>query len=225
GRCNERSMHKGRREGPAIVAGGGVPVSAAVAAAVDGAGCIGRLTGRARPGRGHPDPTACNIMLDPGLAFGSGTHATTALCLEWLALHDISNKVVLDYGCGSGILAIAAAKLGASQVWAVDHDAQALQATRENAKNNQVNVETLFPSQLPDMEADILIANILAQPLIELSEKLAASVKIDGNIVLSGILENQSNKVKASYTSVFDLEPITIREEWVRLSGRKAQNP
>src|SRR5699024_2958596 len=118
-----------------------------------------------------PDPKAINILLDPGLAFGTGTHPTTALCLEWLASANLNQVQIIDYGCGSGILAIAALKLGAASAIAIDHDPQALLATRENAIRNAVTsrLQTLSPSELAETKAKFLIANILADPLVELA--------------------------------------------------------
>lgn len=170
-----------------------------------------------------PNPDAVNIFMDPGLAFGTGTHATTALCLEWLDAHPPAGQVVIDYGCGSGILAIAAAKLGATRVVAVDHDVQALHATRENAQRNQVadRIEICLPDQLPPLAADILIANILANPLQELAPRFAELVRPQGDLVLSGILLQQAAAVQAAYTSRFTMQPPITREEWVRLDGKR----
>jgi len=169
-----------------------------------------------------PDPDAVNLMLDPGLAFGTGTHATTALCLEWLDGNGrgVAGEVI-DYGCGSGILSIAAARLGARRVWAVDNDPQALLATRENAGHNAVEatVRPCLPEELPAVQADLLLANILAAPLIELAERLAAHVRRGGRIVLSGVLLDQAETVAGAYQTAFRMDPPTVREGWVRLSG------
>jgi ribosomal protein L11 methyltransferase len=169
-----------------------------------------------------PDPDAINILLDPGLAFGTGTHPTTALCLEWLDANPPIGKTVIDYGCGSGILAIASVKLGASSVWAVDHHEQALLATRENAKRNFISaaqLETLTPEQLPSVHVDVLIANILAQPLIQLASRLAGHVKVGGHIVLSGILPEQTQQIINAYSPYMTILDIHQRDEWVCIAG------
>ena len=172
-----------------------------------------------------PDPTATNIVLDPGLAFGTGTHATTALCLQWLAESNITNKTVVDYGCGSGVLAVAAALLGAHQVIAIDNDPQAITATADNAKKNNVaqTIQTkLVTGECSDsnLQADIVVANILSKPLISLSDKIASMVKTGGSIALSGILPEQSVDVKDSYLKYFALQETQL-DGWVRLSGTK----
>jgi len=174
------------------------------------------------------DPTAVNILLDPGLAFGTGTHPTTALCLEWLDSIDLKDKTVIDYGCGSGILAIAALKLGASKVIAVDIDPQALIATRENANRNQIDPQSLvidYPEKLPEQPVDIVIANILAGPLKELSKTITKHCKINGQIALSGILDTQAEETSEAYQQSFDMQAIIYKEEWSRLVGTKTQNP
>ena len=143
-----------------------------------------------------PEPDAVNIMLDPGMAFGSGTHATTSLCLQWLEQADLNNAIVIDYGCGSGVLAIASILLGAKQALGVDNDPQAVLATVDNsARNNLDNsvISAYLPDQLPSTQADVLMANILCAPLLELSSLLASLVKCSGSIVLSGILEDQAD--------------------------------
>jgi ribosomal protein L11 methyltransferase len=167
------------------------------------------------------DPAAVNVMLDPGLAFGTGTHPTTALCLEWLDAHPPKGLEVIDYGCGSGILAIAAALLGANHVEAVDHDPQALLATRDNAGKNHVEekIRTLLPKQFEEKPADLILANILANPLIELAPRFAALLKPGGQIVLSGILDEQAETVMQRYREWFDLQPPGRLEEWVRIDG------
>jgi ribosomal protein L11 methyltransferase len=170
------------------------------------------------------DATAVNLLLDPGLAFGTGTHPTTRLCLEWLDENPPSDKQVIDYGCGSGILAIAALKLAASMAYAVDYDSQALLATQDNALRNQLNsaqLKTFLPEALPSLKVDVLLANILAQPLIELVEKFASLVKPQGTIVLSGILAEQADKVKQAYQPWFTIQTTTQLNEWVRLDGIK----
>ena len=180
-----------------------------------------------------PDPTATNILLDPGLAFGSGTHPTTALCLEWLdiqaregALQDCS---VLDYGCGSGILAIAAALLGAGTVVGVDNDPQAVTATGNNRDLNGIDASRLsvhLPGEHPALAADIVIANILSGPLQELMPILRDLVCPGGRIVLSGVLSQQSEELIEHYRQDFDMEAPVVRDEWVRIEGsRPRQEP
>jgi ribosomal protein L11 methyltransferase len=169
-----------------------------------------------------PDPTAVNIILDPGLAFGTGTHPTTALCLEWLDQNNIQNKTVIDYGCGSGILAIAALKLGAKEVWAIDYDPQALEATQENARRNDIDqnkLHVIFPEKVPTVKIDILLANILANPLIELAPRFAELIKPHGHLVLSGILENQITAITEAYQEWFQIMPVIEQEGWVRIEG------
>jgi ribosomal protein L11 methyltransferase len=170
-----------------------------------------------------PDPDAVNVILDPGLAFGTGTHPTTALCLDWLEQADLCGKAVIDFGCGSGILAVAAARLGARRVWAVDHEAQALTATRANAMRNDVaeRVEAVLPHALAAADASILIANILARPLIELAVRFAELVVPAGEIVLSGILEAQGDELIETYARSFSLQPWALREGWLCLAGRR----
>ena len=169
------------------------------------------------------DSDGVNILLDPGLAFGTGTHPTTALCLQWLDAHPPQGKRVIDYGCGSGILAIAAAKLGATQVDGVDLDPQALIATQDNAEKNQITtINSFLPDKFPKAaKADLLLANILAGPLEELAPMLSNHVISGGAIVLSGILSDQAEAVSHAYSHWFEMEPATLQEEWVRLSGVK----
>ncbi len=161
------------------------------------------------------------IDLDPGLAFGTGTHPTTALCLEWLDAHAPAGRAVLDYGCGSGILAIAALKLGAQSVWAVDIDEQALWSSRENAAHNAVaaRLQTGLPEQLPEQVFDLVLANILANPLIGLAPQLAARVRVGGELVLSGILKDQAAAVSGAYRRWFAMSEAVERDGWVRLHG------
>lgn len=171
-----------------------------------------------------PDPGAVNIRLDPGLAFGTGTHPTTALCLEWLDAHPPEGLEVVDYGCGSGILALAAAKLGAARLWATDIDPQALQATRDNLEKNAIAadaVHTCLPNDLPDIETDLVLANILSGPLVELEPRLSALCRPGGWLVLSGILEEQADTVMQAYARHFDMQPPAFQEGWARLSGRR----
>lgn len=166
-----------------------------------------------------PQPDAVNILLDPGLAFGTGTHPTTALCLRWLDKADIKGKTVIDYGCGSGILGIAAALLGAARVIAVDTDPQALEATLDNAKRNNVSIETYLPNACPQLQCDLLLANILAGPLMQLAPLFADLTHDGSNIVLSGILDSQADDVSAAYQPNFSMQKARQFDEWMRLSG------
>jgi len=171
-----------------------------------------------------PEPSAVNLMLDPGLAFGSGTHPTTALCLKWLDAHPPRNKCVVDYGCGSGVLALAALLLGADEVSGIDIDPQALKASRANAEINNISESQLrlyTAETAPDNQADLLLANILSGPLIFLASKLSRLVKAEGTIVLSGILEDQSQAVVDAYKPWFDITSIVINESWACLTGKK----
>jgi ribosomal protein L11 methyltransferase len=175
-----------------------------------------------------PDPVQTGpdtvvVALDPGLAFGTGHHATTALCLEWLDAADLANKTMLDYGCGSGILAIAALRLGAARAIAVDHDPQALEATRANALENGVadRLQVLLPEALGPIQADVLIANILAQPLVDLAPRLTDLVAPGGALALSGILQDQVARVAAAYGAGFDLFPPRVLEDWALIAGRR----
>jgi len=171
-----------------------------------------------------PDENAVNVMLDPGLAFGTGTHPTTALCLAWLDAQDLQDKVVIDFGCGSGILAIAALKLGAKRVIGIDIDPQAITASRDNAERNNVSdqLELYLPEDLPEaVLADVLVANILAGPLRELSNSIECLVKSNGALALSGILEQQADELVSVYSQWFDMDTPKIQEEWARLSGIK----
>ncbi|MDE2090414.1 MAG: 50S ribosomal protein L11 methyltransferase [Gammaproteobacteria bacterium] len=164
-----------------------------------------------------PDPGAVNIRLDPGLAFGTGTHATTALCLEWLEANELAGKTVIDYGCGSGILAIAAVHLGAKRAWAVDIDPQALTATHANAAHNQVQdrLEISPPGELKILQVDVLLANILAGPLRELAPHFAGLVRPGGRLLLSGILSSQRDEIERAYARWFQSCAVTRREEWL----------
>ncbi len=169
-----------------------------------------------------PDqPEAVCVRLDPGLAFGTGTHPTTALCLEWLDGQALQGKTVIDFGCGSGILAVAALLLGAERAIATDIDRQALTATADNAVKNGVadRVNCYLANRMPKLEADILLANILANPLIELSGHLASLVHPGGSIVLSGILREQAGEVLRAYEPYFVMEEPVFLDDWTRLSG------
>jgi ribosomal protein L11 methyltransferase len=172
------------------------------------------------PSHIDPDPAWSRVIrLDPGLAFGSGTHPTTALCLEWLDGRDLRGQTVIDYGCGSGVLAIAAALQGAARVIGVDHDPQALIATRENAERNGVadRIEACMPADFSPFRADLVVANILAGPLIELAPKMMDCLEPGAPLLLSGILRSQSDEVAAAYESRLGAPEIEFREDWVRL--------
>lgn len=169
-----------------------------------------------------PDPQAVNLKLDPGLAFGTGTHETTALCLEWLDRADLQGKAVLDFGCGSGVLAIAALLLGAGNATGTDIDPQALTASEDNARNNGVadGLSLYLPENLPaEYRCDVLVANILAGPLVELANQLAGYCRPGGTLALSGILAEQAESVRAAYSPWFDLNPTTQQGDWVRIDG------
>ncbi|TQP76688.1 50S ribosomal protein L11 methyltransferase [Vibrio cholerae] len=171
-----------------------------------------------------PDPQAVNVMLDPGLAFGTGTHPTTALCLEWLDNLDLSGKTVIDFGCGSGILAIAAIKLGAAKVIGIDIDPQALLASKDNAARNGVEdqIDVYLPKDQPEgLVADVVVANILAGPLRELSPIIKGLLKPGGQLAMSGILDTQAESVAEFYRDDLKLDPIAEKSEWCRISGRK----
>lgn len=171
-----------------------------------------------------PEPEQVNVMLDPGLAFGTGTHPTTFLCLHWLDKQAVEGKQLVDYGCGSGILGIAALLLGARHVTGVDIDPQALLATQENARRNGLPESAMpvyQPEQCPALEVDITLANILAGPLVELAPQLSAFTKTGGKICLSGILADQAQQVMAAYAPWFDFEPEAQIQEWVRITGTK----
>ena len=168
------------------------------------------------------DPNAINIVLDPGLAFGTGSHPTTRLCLRWLDNNLHGGETVLDYGCGSGILAIAAMKLGAAQAAGVDVDFQAVSASRDNAiANRVVNVQFYLPDDAPQSSYDLVIANILTNPLRLLAPLLAKATRPGGQIVLSGILEEQAQEVMSIYQQWFDLGTPSFEDGWSCLSGRK----
>lgn len=180
-----------------------------------------------------PAPEATNIIMDPGLAFGTGYHATTRLCLDWLTEEDLEDKVVIDYGCGSGILGIAALLLGARQVYAVDIDPQAVLATNQNAKRNNVDerLQAFLPEDFNEycannkvIPVDAVVANILAKPLIGLAPYFATLIASSGRIVLAGLIESQTEAVTEAYQPYFALDPkhaFTAQEDhhWQRLSG------
>jgi ribosomal protein L11 methyltransferase len=169
-----------------------------------------------------PDPEAITLVLDPGLAFGTGSHPTTRLCLQWLEAGLKGGESVLDYGCGSGILAIAAVKLGAGPVIGVDVDTQAITASRDNAERNQVTAGFSLPDTAPAGQFDVLVANILTNPLKALMPLLAARVKPGGRIALSGILAEQAEEVMALYGQAFAMRLWREAEGWVCLEGVKS---
>ncbi len=170
-----------------------------------------------------PEPRATVIRLDPGLAFGTGGHPTTALCLEWLASRELAGLDVIDYGCGSGILAIAAALRGAARVTAVDIDPQALAACAANLERNGIAAERVLVGEpgTPLAAGDLLVANILAGPLVEFAPRFAELVRAGGKILLSGILRPQLEAIIAAYEPRFELEPATQRGDWVCIGGSK----
>ncbi|NOU22306.1 MAG: 50S ribosomal protein L11 methyltransferase [Methyloglobulus sp.] len=168
--------------------------------------------------------TVC-LILDPGLAFGTGTHPTTALCLEWLASHDLTGKTVVDYGCGSGILAVAALLMGAKMAYAVDIDPQAITATESNALKNKVQDKIVCclseQFKVAHIKADVVLANILAKPLVDMADLIAGLVAAKGLLVLSGILAEQANSVIDAYQAFLPLNKLVQQEDWVRLTGIK----
>jgi len=166
-------------------------------------------------------PNQIAIQLDPGLAFGTGSHPTTHLCLEWLARELPTRASVLDYGCGSGILAIAARMLGAGDTTGVDIDEQAVEATIDNAHANRVNVTAMLPDSLGEGVFDVVVANILSNPLKVLAPMLAARVRAGGHLILSGVLERQAEEVSAAYAPWLDLTVWQARDGWVCLAGVK----
>jgi ribosomal protein L11 methyltransferase len=168
-----------------------------------------------------PDPAAMVVRLDPGLAFGTGSHVSTRLVLEYLEKNVRKADRVLDYGCGSGILAIVAAKLGAGEIAAVDIDPQALETAGANARDNGVILRAAAPEQLPPGTFDLVVANILAAPLITLEPLLAARTREGGCIVLSGILESQAAEVAVAYARDFDAAVIATEEGWALVGGKR----
>lgn len=180
-------------------------------------------------GRIHVVPSWCAppaegivVSLDPGLAFGTGSHPTTHLCIEWLADTVEEGSTVLDYGCGSGILAIVAAKLGAGCCTGVDIDAQALQAAGANARANQVALDVMQPDELGDATFDVVVANILTNPLVALAPVIAARVRPGGRLALAGLLDAQADEVASAYSRWFTLRAGMRREGWTLLHGRRA---
>ncbi len=168
-----------------------------------------------------PQADAANILLDPGLAFGTGTHPTTSMCLEWLDANPPIGKEIIDFGCGSGILAIGAILLGAKHADAIDLDPQALLATIDNAEKNNVSekIKTYLPKDFPNQTTTLLLANILASPLIELADYFADLTLPQGNIVLSGILAEQADNVLAAYKENFDIQIWKQQDDWICLAG------
>ncbi len=167
------------------------------------------------------DPAAINIVLDPGLAFGTGSHPTTRLCLRWLDGNIMGGEALLDYGCGSGILAIAAMKLGAASAIGVDVDPQAVASSRDNALANQVRADFQLPEDVLLSQYDIVVANILTNPLRALAPLLAGTTKPGGRIVLSGILAEQADEIMRIYAQWFDLAPAVLEDGWCCVSGKK----
>lgn len=163
---------------------------------------------------------AVTIHLDPGLAFGTGTHPTTSLCLQWLDGMDCQGRDVLDMGCGSGVLAVAAARLGAAHVDGVDIDPQAVRATQENAQRNGVNLRACLPDAQPDGDYDIVLANILAAPLMVMAPALIGRLRAGGHIVLAGLLETQADEVIAAYAPLIRLRIGAVQDGWARLQGQ-----
>lgn len=171
-----------------------------------------------------PEPDKVNLMLDPGLAFGTGTHPTTFMCLQWIDQQDFSDLDVMDYGCGSGILGIATLLLNARKVIGVDIDPQALLATTENARRNNLPADAMpvyLPPRCPNTQVDVMLANILAGPLAQLAPNLNKMTRLGGRLCLSGILAIQADEVMSAYRPWFDFEPITQHEEWVCLTALK----
>ncbi len=172
----------------------------------------------------RPNDGSTQIILDPGLAFGTGTHPTTALCLEWLDQHPPKDLTLIDYGCGSGILAIAAIKLGAQHVIATDIDEQAFIATKGNMQTNDIPqqcIASYLPEHIPARQVDIVLANILSAPLTELAPTLAHLLKTNGQIVLSGILAEQEQSIINAYTPFFSNLEVTTSDVWLRVTGKR----
>jgi ribosomal protein L11 methyltransferase len=168
-----------------------------------------------------PEPEAVVLELDPGLAFGTGSHPTTRLCMEWLEQHVQAGERTLDYGCGSGILAIVAKKLGAGETVGVDIDPNAVEASRYNAERNHVEATFALPDDAPEGTFDLVVANILSNPLKLMAAMLCARVRPGGRLILSGVLERQAEEVAAAYASVIPLTVWRARDGWVCLHGVK----
>ncbi|ANF81639.1 ribosomal protein L11 methyltransferase [Acinetobacter sp. NCu2D-2] len=178
-----------------------------------------------------PEADAVNIKLDPGLAFGTGDHASTFLCLQWLGKTDVKDKIVIDYGCGSGILAVAALLLGAKKAYATDIDPQAVLATKQNAELNGVadrlfvGLPEEFNEALGDTKAEVFVANILAGPLMMLAPEFATLVKPEAEFALAGVIEEQVDDVSGIYSNYFDILEVEKRDEyWCRISGKRHKN-
>ena len=166
----------------------------------------------------NPDPSGTAIRLDPGLAFGTGQHPTTDLCMQWLANTSLANSTLIDFGCGSGILAIAACKLGAAHVFAIDIDPQALLATKDNCALNNISSEQITIGDigvLEDIRADFTVANILAEPLLELRDTFANHLAESGHLLLSGILTTQIQSILGHYNRQFECLSQAALEDWV----------
>jgi ribosomal protein L11 methyltransferase len=172
-----------------------------------------------------PDPQAVNVILDPGRAFGTGSHPTTLLCLEWLDREVRGGETVLDYGCGSGILSIAACKLGAARVLGVDIDQQAIETARDNADRNGARCEFRHADAPLEIQADIVVANILANPLTLLAPAIAAFTRARGRLALAGVLANQFDDVANAYCPWFEVEPAAEMQGWVRVSATRRTAP
>ena len=177
-----------------------------------------------------PEADAVNIKLDPGLAFGTGNHASTFLCLQWLGKTDVKDKIVVDYGCGSGILGVAALLLGAKKVYATDIDPQAVLATQQNADLNgvldklYVGLPEEFNKELADQKADVFVANILAGPLMALAADFSTLIKSEGAFALAGVIEEQVDDVSRVYSEFFDILDVEKRDgHWCRISGKRHQ--
>ena len=178
-----------------------------------------------------PEPDAVNIKLDPGLAFGKGNHASTFLCLQWLGKTDVKDKIVIDYGCGSGILGVAALLLGAKKVYATDIDPQAVHATQQNAELNgvldnlYVGLPEEFNETFKNQKADVFVANILASPLMALAPEFSTLIKSEGEFALAGVIKEQVDDVSAVYSEFFDILDVEEREEyWCRISGKRQKH-
>lgn len=176
-------------------------------------------------GESIPEKTTDTVVisLDPGLAFGTGTHQTTSLCLQWLDAHDVTGKTVIDYGCGSGVLGIAALLLGAKQATGIDYDPQALIASHDNAVKNKVarKLALFAPENCPEIQSDLLLANILTSALVELAPRLSSLVKPGGKIVLSGILHDQTSQIIDAFQDTFELDNPLQEDDWMLVSGTR----